>query len=83
MKPVYIGKETDNIENAGILDFPDYSIYENEDRLRKKLLKISWKEARKIGLNEETLRQIKKRCKEKPLRLYRKTIKIISFSESN
>jgi len=43
------------------------------------------KEARKIGLNEETLRQIKKRMKEgKKLRFYKKTLnKMFVKSDNN
>jgi hypothetical protein len=60
----YIGKETNNIEETGILDLPNYTTYQNEERLKKKILRLTTKEARIIGLNPETLRQIKKRIKE-------------------
>lgn len=79
---IYIGKETENIEETGILELPSYTTYIDEEELKKKLLKITPKEAREIGLNEETLRQIKKRILEgKKLRLYSKTAKKISIYE--
>lgn len=57
----YIGKETENIENTGILDLPTYPIYQNEKELKEKILRLSTRDARILGLNPETLRQIKKR----------------------
>lgn len=75
---IHIGKETKNIERVGILDSPDYSIYGSEEELKAKIMKLTSKDARVIGLNEETLRCIKKRIQErKPLRLYRKTEKML------
>jgi len=76
---IYIGKETENIEKTGILESPSYTTYIDQEELKKKLLKITPKEARRIELNEETLRRIKKRIKEnKSLVLRRKIVKILS-----
>lgn len=78
---LYIGKETNNIEETGMLKLPNYNTYTNERELNKRLLNLTPKEARKVGLNEETLRQIKKRVNEnKPLKLYGKTTMIINKS---
>jgi hypothetical protein len=79
---IYIGKETENIEETGILELPSYTTYIDEEELKKKLLKITPKEAREIGLNEETLRQIKKRiAKNKPLKIYSKNrVKLKRFT---
>lgn len=71
----YIGKETDNLENNGILDSPKYSICLDEEKLKEKILKLSLREAKILGLNPETLRQIKKRIIEnKVLFLRKKTL---------
>jgi hypothetical protein len=74
----YIGKETENIEGTGILDLPNYAIYRNEESLREKILKLTPMEARIIGLNLETLRQIKKRLiSNKRIKLYKNTFRKI------
>jgi hypothetical protein len=75
---IYIGKETDNIENTGILEIPSYPTYQNEESLREKILKLTPMEAREIGLNPETLRQIKKRLiSNKRIKLYKNTFRKI------
>jgi len=56
----YIGKETENIEETGILDLPDYTIYQDEKELKKRVLSLTTKEARILDLNPETFRKIKK-----------------------
>lgn len=76
---IHIGKETGNIEEIGILDLPNYAVYQNEEELKEKILRLTTKEARILGLNPETLRQIKKRInKRNPFNIYRKTINRIN-----
>jgi hypothetical protein len=75
---IHIGKETENIEGTGILDLPNYAIYQNEEELKEKILGLTPMEARIIGLNPETLRQIKKRIEENQFNLRRKTLSILS-----
>jgi len=77
----YIGKETNNIEETGILDLPNYTTYQNEEKLKKRILRLTTKEARIIGLNLETLRQIKKRIKENKRLVLRKKILIRIYQE--
>ena len=70
---IHIGKETNNIENTGILEAPKYEIYQNNEELKKKIMGLTPKDARAMGLNEETLRRIKKRIREGGgLNLYKK-----------
>lgn len=72
---VYIGKETENIENTGVLDLPIYTIYPNENSLKEKIMKLTSRDARIIGLNLETLRRIKKRIyQNKYLKMYKNTL---------
>jgi hypothetical protein len=46
------------------LNLPNYTTYQDEEKLKEKILKLTTKEARILDLNPETLRQIKKRIKE-------------------
>jgi hypothetical protein len=36
----YIGKETENIEETGILNLPNYTTYQDEDKLKEKILRF-------------------------------------------
>lgn len=69
----YIGKESNDFENVGILGSPNYSEYLNHEEISKKLMKLTMKEARMIGLNYETLRQIKRRMQNKNILIVKKS----------
>lgn len=72
---IHVGKETINLENVGTtLDPPEYTVYQNEKKLKKRILAITSKEARIIGIDRRRLWEIKKRISQnRPLKLYRKT----------
>ncbi len=53
-KVIPIGKEAKNLEFTGTLDNPDYLIYESQEQLREKLLKLTAKEIKKIGISKTT-----------------------------
>lgn len=75
---IYIGKESNNIENTGKLDEPKYTIYTNENELKEKILSMKTIDARLIGLNPEKLRQMKKRIKaNKPLRFSNEFMRVL------
>jgi hypothetical protein len=77
----YIGKETENIEETGILYLPTYQTYQDEEKVKEKILKLTTRESRIIGLNPETLRQIKKRIKENKRLILREKILIRIYQE--
>lgn len=71
---VHIGKETENMEETGILEIPSYTTYQNENELKEKIMKLTSRDARILGLNPETLRQIKKRIEKGKNLVLRKTV---------
>ena len=62
---IYIGKETNRIEETGIVYLPSYTVYINQEELKKRILSLTPKEARMIGLDAETLRLVKKKIRRK------------------
>jgi hypothetical protein len=77
---IHIGKETNEIGKTGTLKNSEYVLYQNNDILKKKILSLTPKDAKAIGMNEETLRRMKKRIKQRGnLKLYKKTLKAITY----
>lgn len=71
----YIGKEASNIEHTGVLDNADYLLIPDEEELKRRVLKMSYKEASKLGIGRSTLFYLKKRIREgKPPGIYKKTL---------
>lgn len=67
------------MEFLGTLNNPEYVFYENQGQLREKLLKITSKERKRMGISKTTWFYILKRIKEgKELKLSRKTIEKLS-----
>ena len=70
---IHIGKETNNLENTGILDAPSYTIYQNNKELAKKILKLKPKDVKKYGIRRNTLWYIKQKIKSgKPVKFSNK-----------
>ncbi len=60
---VYIGKETSNIENVGILDKAEYNEHFDYKSLEKKILKLKPKNVKCVGIGKSTLNNWKHQTK--------------------
>ncbi len=78
-----IGKEATNIDTAGIIENPEYAIYIDIETVKEKVLKITTKQARQIGINRNTLFYMKRNCKNSPnFRISRKIMrKLLGISK--
>ena len=69
---LYIGKESTNYEIIGILGTPDYTKYNDSTLSATKLLQMTPKDAKSIGIARNTLFYMKKRAKSGTFRLSKK-----------
>lgn len=60
---IYIGKESNDLDNSE-LEGIDYHTYNNNEDLKEKILGLKPKKAKKMGIPERTLKDLKRRIKE-------------------
>jgi hypothetical protein len=71
---IYIGKEASNLDRTGTLDNPRYHTYQDQETINKRLLEITPKEAKKIGIPKTTYYWLRKTLRDgKEVRLRGKT----------
>lgn len=76
LKVVYIGKESNKIENSELMNLDKHEQFVNYKEARKKILKMSFKEAHKRGVSKSTLWEMKDRLRKNPKKFNWRTIAV-------